>query len=124
VSQVTSILQLEHRVWQAVMDNDGEQLAVMFPDDYIEVTADGRRVMKDSIVEISPQVDDIDSYQITKPSTIELGPDTTILSYHLVLNGRLQGELIEPPNRWVVSVWRRTNETWQCCFFQQTTADE
>ena len=120
---MTSILQLEHMVWQAVLSKDGEQLATLLSDDYIEVTADGRRVLKDSIVEASPQMDDIESYAISHTSTIDLGTDTTILSYHLVLNGKLRGEPIEPPNRWVVSVWLRRNETWQCCFFQQTAAE-
>ena len=119
---MTSILQLERKVWQAVVDKEGEQLATMFSDDYIEVTADGRRVTKDSIVKSSPQVDDIESYEITNTSTIELGPDTSILSYHLVLNGKLRGETIEPADRWVVSVWRQRNDAWQCCFFQQTAA--
>ena len=59
---MTSILQLEHMVWQAVLSKDGEQVATLFSDDYIEVTADGRRELKDSIVETSPQVDDIESY--------------------------------------------------------------
>ena len=120
---MTSILQLEHKVWHAVLNKDGEQLARMFSDDYIEVKADGRSVIKDSIVEASPQLDDIESYQNTDISTIGLGTDTTILSYHLVLNGKLRGEPIEPSNRRVVSVWRRSNEAWQCCFFQQTAAE-
>jgi len=117
---MTSILQLEHSVWQAVINKDRDLLATLFSVDYIEVTADGKRVMKDSIVELSPQVDEIESYEISESSTIALGPDASILSYHLVLNGKLRGEPIEPPNRWVVSVWRRREETWQCCFFQQT----
>ena len=63
---MTSILQLEHSVWQAVINKDRDLLATLFSVDYIEVTADGKRVMKDSIVELSPQVDEIMSYEITK----------------------------------------------------------
>jgi hypothetical protein len=118
-----SVLQLEDCVWQALVAKDSNRLAAMFSDDYIEVTADGKRVMKDSIVETSPQVDDIESYEMTNASTLELGPDTTILSYHLVLKGKLRGEPIDPPDRWVVSVWQRREHRWQCCFFQQTAAD-
>jgi len=114
------IVRLEHGVWQAVLNKNGEQLADMFSEDYIEVTADGKRVFKDRIVEVSPQVDDIESYEIADVSIVELGPDVTILSYHLNLRGRLRGEPIDPPSRWATSVWRLDEGTWKCCFFQQT----
>lgn len=120
---MTSILELEHGVWEAVINRDGTALGAMFSNDYVEVTADGRRVLKDSIVETSPQVDEIESYEITASSTTEIGSDAAILSYHLVLKGKLRGEPIDPPNRWVVSVWRKTGDTWKCCFFQQTGAE-
>jgi hypothetical protein len=118
-----SVLELEHVVWQAVIDKDATALGEIFSDDYIEVTADGKRVLKESIVENSPQVDEIRSYQISEASTLDLGPDSTLLSYHLVLDGRLRGEPIEPTNRWVVSVWSRRDDRWQCRFFQQTGFD-
>jgi len=119
---MTSILELEHSVWRAVMDNDGDRLAALFSDDYMEVTADGKRVSRDSIVENSPVVDAIESYQITHATTVELSPDIIILSYHLNLHGLLHGEPIEPPNRWVTSIWKLDEGTWMCCFFQQTAS--
>lgn len=123
MSVVPSAIELEDSVWQAVVAKDGDALASLFSDDYIEVTADGKRVMKDSIVDLSPKVDEIISYEIRHTTTIDMGANATLLSYHLVLHGQLRGEPIEPPHRWVVSVWRRTDDTWQCCFFQQTAAD-
>jgi len=119
---MASVVQLEDSVWRAVVAKDGEALASLFSDDYVEITADGKREMKDSIVELSPKVDEITTYKISHTTTIDLGVDATLLSYHLVLHGRLRGEPIEPPSRWVVSVWRRTGDAWQCCFFQQTAA--
>ena len=118
----TTILQLEHRVWKAVMEGDPDTLAGLFSDDYIEVTAEGKRVLKDSIIETSPQVDEIESYEISDVTTLELGPDAILLSYHLELEGRLRGQPIHPPNRWVASLWQRTNGVWKCCFFQQTAS--
>ena len=120
---MTSVLKLEHNVWRAVINKDGDTLANLFSDDYVEVTAGGKRVLKDSVVEFSPQVDEIESYEISDSSIIDLGPDASVLSYHLLLSGRLRGEPIEPPNRWVVSIWRRREDVWQCCFFQQTAVE-
>ena len=128
MSLLDQILELERTVWQYVIDKDREAFSRVFANDYIEVTADGQRVLKDSIVENSPVVDEIESYAITSPTIVEPSSGSAILSYQLTLIGTLRGEPISPATRWVASIWRQTDGPmdgpteagWQCCFFQQT----
>lgn len=122
MSLLDQIIECEHRVWRSVVSKDGTALAEVFADDYVEVTADGKRVSKDSVVEESPIVDEIESYVIANPRIIELGSNAVVLSYHLTLVGKLSGETISPRTRWATSVWRRAEGQWQCCLFQQTGA--
>lgn len=114
------ILRMEHGVWQAVISKDELALAEAFSDDYVEVTIDGKRFSKESIVENSPQVDDVESYQIEEALVLDAGTEVAILSYQLTLHGQLRGKPIEPADRKVVSIWRHRDDRWQCCFFQQT----
>ncbi|MEX0711590.1 MAG: nuclear transport factor 2 family protein [Pirellulales bacterium] len=55
---------LERKVWNTVVEGDGAALGELFADDYIEITLDGRRIEKNEIVELSPQVDEIDRYAV------------------------------------------------------------
>lgn len=113
-------LALENSVWSAVVSGDGDALADLFTDDYVEVTVDGLRALKDSIVSQSPQVDRIEAHSIAEATLVKAGPTAAVLSYRLELDGTLRGEPIRPVARWVASVWRRDGSEWRCCFFQQT----
>ena len=114
------LLQLEHKVWQSVIDKNGEALAQIFTEDYIEITVDGKSVVKQAIVEQSPIVDNVSSYEIIQAEAIELDATSAILTYHLVLKGDMDGRTFVPKDRWATSVWRYAEEQWKCCFFQQT----
>lgn len=120
MTDLAEILQMEHGVWEAVIAKDEVALAEAFSDDYIEVTIDGKRFSKESIVENSPVVDDVESYDIREAMVLGVSAGVAILSYRLAIFGKLRGEPIEPADRRVASVWRRKGEEWRCCFFQQT----
>lgn len=116
-----SIVRLERRVWQAVVKNDGAALAEMFADDYVEITLEGKRVLKTDVVNESPQIDNIRSYSIAQERVIPLGPDRALLSYHLTLTGECRGVEISPADRWATSIWVQSDNDWKCSFFQQSS---
>ena len=74
------VLTLEERVWTAVIEKDGTALGDLFADDYIEITVDGKRIEKSEIVELSPQVDEIEEYVIDSERVVVLGAESAILS--------------------------------------------
>lgn len=115
-----SIVRLERRVWQAVVKNDGAALAELFADDYVEITLEGKRVLKADVVNESPQIDNIRSYSIAQERVIPLGPDRALLSYHLTLTGECRGVEISPADRWATSIWVQSSDGWKCSFFQQS----
>jgi hypothetical protein len=115
-----SIVRLERSVWQAVMENDGAALAELFSDEYVEITLEGKRVLKTDVVIESPQVDHIRSYSIAEERVIPLGPDRALLSYHLTLAGECRSVEISPADRWATSIWVQTKCGWKCSFFQQS----
>jgi|GEM_PF-2666470 hypothetical protein len=90
-SLLDEILCCEHRVWQAVIEKDGTTLAVLFTDEYVEITFDGQRVLKSEVVAESPQIDDIAAYSADSEEVRRLGPDVVLLSYHLTLDGTCRG---------------------------------
>jgi hypothetical protein len=75
-----SIVRLERSVWQAVMENDGAALAELFSDEYVEITLEGKRVLKTDVVIESPQVDHIRSYSIAEERVIPLGPTSRVVT--------------------------------------------
>lgn len=111
---------LEHSVWQAVIDKNGEALKSLFADDYLEVTLNGKRVRKGKIVKESPETDEITAYDLDQTEAFLLSDDTLLISYHVVIDGTHKGETIEPRERWATSIWRNRNGSWKCCFFQQS----
>ena len=110
----------EHKVWQAVIEKDGDKLAELFTDEYVEVTLSGERVLKSEVVEESPKIDEIKAYSIDSEEVRSLGPDVALLSYHLTLDGTCRGTPIVPRERWATSIWNRRGTGWQCSFFQQS----
>ena len=114
------VLTLEERVWTAVVEKDGTALGDLFADDYIEITVDGKRIEKNEIVELSPQVDEIEKYVIDSERVVVLGTESAILNYHLTLDGRSRGTIISPRERWATSIWSRIDGHWLCLLFQQS----
>ena len=114
------LLACERRVWEAVVHQDGATLAECFSDSYMEITLDGKRVVKAAVVDESPQVDEIDRYAIDCVKYVALSSDIGMLNYHLVLDGRCRGEALQPRDRWATSIWSRNGGVWQCSFFQQS----
>ena len=114
------LLACERRVWEAVVHQDGPTLAECFSDSYMEITLDGKRVVKAAVVDESPQVDEIDRYAIDCVKYVALALDIGMLNYHLVLDGRCRGKTLQPRDRWATSIWSRNGGVWQCSFFQQS----
>jgi hypothetical protein len=114
------VLELEEKVWQAVIEKNGGTLGELFADNYIEITLEGKRVEKAEIVELSPQVDEINGYTMDSERVVPLGSNSALLSYHLTLDGRTQGKTITPRDRWATSIWSQIDGKWQCCFYQQS----
>lgn len=115
---------LERQVWEAVVNKDGTVLAQLFGDDYVEITLEGKRVLKSEVVADSPQIDEVDAYSMSDEKVVALGPEAAVLSYHLALEGRCRGEAITPRHRWATSVWTRASGDWRCCLFQQSHLSE
>ncbi len=120
---LNALLDCEHKVWQAVVHKNSDALAALFSDDYIEITVDGKRVLKDEVVKQSPETDEIKQYAIDSEKTVRLSEESVLLSYHLWLKGTCQGEAILPRDRWATSVWTRKNGYWKCLLFQQSPFD-
>ncbi|MHC4401427.1 MAG: DUF4440 domain-containing protein [Planctomycetota bacterium] len=114
------LLSLEQQVWKAVVKKDGTALGELLADNYLEITADGRRIEKTETVDQSPQVDEIEEYVIDCERVVSLGENNAALSYHLTLDGSCRGTTITPRERWATSIWSRIDGKWLCCFFQQT----
>ncbi len=114
------VLSCEHRVWTAVVNRDGDLLANLFSDDYVEITLTGQRVLKQDVVNESPQIDDIRGYTIDSVRFISLSDDTMMLSYHLRIDGTCRGVPLQPRDRWATSIWKLSEERWQCSLFQQS----
>ena len=114
------MLTLEQKVWKAVIGKDGTALGDLFADNYIEITVDGKRIEKSEIVELSPQVDEIEGYAVDSERVVSLGENAAVLSYHLTLDGKCRGTMISPRERWATSIWSRIDGVWLCCFFQQS----
>ncbi len=115
---------LEHSVWQAVMARDGDALASLFSDDYVELTLTGKRCSKGQVVVESPQLDEIAGYQIEQAKVITLANGALLLNYQVTIDGTFDGQPILPPQRWATSIWRQESHTWKCCFFQQSPYPE
>ena len=115
-----TLLLCEHKVWRAVLHKDHAALAALFSDDYIEITLDGKRVLKAAVVNESPEADDIKEYTIDSEQVVTLSDESMLLSYHLWLSGTCRGVPIIPRDRWVTSVWTRKHGCWQCSLFQQS----
>jgi hypothetical protein len=114
-------LKLEHSVWQAVIGKDGAALEELFADEYIEITVDGKRVAKGTIVSESPVIDEIVGYTIDSEQVVLIKDGCIMVSYHLTIDGRSRGVEISPPERWATSVWSRQNGSWKCSLFQQSS---
>ncbi len=102
----------------------GAMLSQLFGDDYVEITLQGKRVLKSEVVAGSPQIDEIDVYSMDDEKVAAIGLEAAILSYHLTLEGLCRGEAITPRHRWATSAWTRTTGDWRCCFFQQSHFSE
>lgn len=120
MSNHQEILPLERDLWTAVNCKDGDRIAALLAEEYVEITLDGKRVSKGEIVSQSPVVDEIDDALINSESVVPLGDTTALLSYHLTLEGTCGGIKISPRDRWATSVWSNTNGAWRCQFFQQS----
>ena len=114
------VSQREHTVWRSVINRDGTALSQSFTDNYIEVTLSGKRVVKNQVVDESPQTDEISAYSMDSEEVIALADGAVLLNYHVTIDGKSRGEQIRPKHRWATSIWRRDNGCWKCCFFQQS----
>ncbi len=114
------VLMLEQKVWDAVVAKNGKALSELFDDGYIEITVDGKRIEKSEIVEMSPQIDEINGYVMDSERVVFLGANTAVLNYHLTLDGKCGGTTILPRERWVTSIWSQIAGRWLCRFFQQS----
>ncbi|MEO2014133.1 MAG: nuclear transport factor 2 family protein [Fuerstiella sp.] len=114
------VLNLQHSVWQAVVGKDGAALSELFADGYIEVTLDGKRVARGTVVSESPVIDEIAGYSIDAERVVCLNEGCILLSYHLTIDGTSRGVKISPPERWATSVWSRQDGSWKCSLFQQS----
>lgn len=110
---------LEMRVWNAVIKRDRQTLKELLAENYVELTLDGKRTEKTQIVEMSPQIDEIDSVTIDSEKVVSSGKESLMLNYHLQIDGKTSGQVITPRDRWATSYWICFNGTWQCGFFQQ-----
>jgi len=115
---------LERSVWRAVIAKDGAALGKLFSDDYFEITLNGKRVVKEQIVDESPKSDEISAYEIHVAKVMELADDLLLLSYHLTIDGTYCGAEILPRDRWATSIWLKVDHSWKCCFFQQSPYPE
>ena len=86
----------------------------------MEITLDGVRVLKSEVVTESPQVDEIEAYEIASEQIRILGDGVVLLSYHLTLDGKCRGAFITPSQRWATSIWNQRQSRWKCAFFQQS----
>ena len=114
-------LDLERSVWQAVVEKNGSALTELFADEYVEVTLDGQRVAKGTIVSESPVIDEIVGYTIDSEQVVRINNGDILLSYHLTIDGTSRGAEISPPERRATSVWSRQHESWKCNLFQQSS---
>lgn len=114
------IIDLESRIWQGVTDGDRDFLQAVFTEDYLEITSDGIRVEKQTIVDESPDVDAIAHWEMTNAKVQRVGEAAFLLNYRLDLQGMCREKPIEPHERWATSVWRMDSGEFRCCYFQQT----
>lgn len=113
-------LELETQVWRAVVEKDGAVLSRLLDDNYLEITLEGQRVKKTDVVASSPQIDEIDEYEIESPQVVSFDGNTLLFNYHLTMEGTVRGAAIEPRERWATSLWSNQDGGWLCCFFQQS----
>ncbi|MCA8993834.1 MAG: GNAT family N-acetyltransferase [Planctomycetaceae bacterium] len=120
VFKLEEVLALERQIWQAIVERNGDALAELFDDEYIEIMLEGKRVLKPDAVGESPQIDEIESYVILAPQIRALGESSVLLNYHLTLDGKCRGIPIQPRDRWATSIWHNRAGEWTCMFFQQS----
>ena len=115
-----TLVALECQVWDAAKSGDADTLRALFADDYLEITAEGRRVGKAEIVKLSPECDRIESYSLEDVKIVALGPNVGLVTYRLAIEGLLRGKPYPTYQRFATLTWVNGEGRWQCAFFQQT----
>ncbi|OAV61885.1 nuclear transport factor 2 family protein [Enteractinococcus helveticum] len=111
------LLQLEHQGWQALCDGTGGAFyGELMSDAGVMILAHGYAFDRKAVVESLEHAPTWDSYEITDPVVISLGPDQAILRY--TGTGRRHGE----PDfvALMASIYIRHDDAWRLVHYQQT----
>lgn len=112
------VLELEKKVWEALMTGDIEADRKLLSDKFLGVYSDGFAVKNDHIeqLEKGPSISD---YSILDSKIINLSEDTVLLAYKASWQ-RISS--FEPEFMYVTSIWKLADGNWKNIFSQDTPA--
>lgn len=113
----SEVLALEHRGWQALCDGDGATFyGALMTDNAVMILAHGSAFDRQTVIASLKDAPPWDSYAITDPIMLPLGPDQMLLRYTGI--GRRRGE----PDfmALMASVYVRIDDSWRLAHYQQT----
>ena len=111
-------IDLEQRVWQALVDGDAEADRSLLADSFLGVYPDGFADLDGHVGQFASEPT-VTTFSIDRPHGIELGDDAHLLCYE----ARFRRPGSDEVNRmYVSSLWQRVDDQWLNTFSQDTPA--
>ncbi len=111
------LLELEHRGWQALCTGDGAAFySTIMTDDGVMILAHGQAFNVEAVVASLQHAPTWDSYAITHPTVVALGPDQAILRYTGTGRRATEPDFVAL----MATVYVRIDEKWRLAHYQQT----
>ncbi len=111
-------LGLEHQVWRALQDGDGEADSRLLADDFLGVYPTGLATRDEHVAQLAVEPSVFD-YSITSASTIAITSEELLLTYDVTYRRTADGPV---ERMFVSSLWSHRDGRWRNTFSQDTPA--
>jgi len=117
--EISTLIQLESRVWDALKSGDIKEDSRLLSDEFLGVYDTGFAGKEDHINQLSDGPT-VHAYRIENPKMIILSSDTALLSYKAVWSRIKMGIKGKQEVVYISSIWKLTKGKWINIFSQDT----
>jgi hypothetical protein len=114
------VLDLERKVWEALVRGDASADERLLHDDFLGVYATGFGGRSEHVAQLA-EGPVVSEFQLSEARLLVLHPDIAILAYRVEFRRPAQPELAPPNRLYISSAWRRFEQGWKNVFSQDTS---
>jgi hypothetical protein len=119
---VSDIVELERRVWQALVDGDAKADAELLDEGFLGVYPSGFAAREDHAAQLD-HGPTIAAFAIREPRMIRLAESSALLAYRAEFRRRSREGAGPIESMYVSSIWRESDGQWTSTFSQDSPAE-